>query len=186
MTSVLRRSTVIFQVLVGVALVLTGHAAKLMAQMPAPTHLEVVALRQPVIVKLFGAGAGSLDSYGTGILVSKEGHVLTVWNHLVSTGFLTAVTADGRRFPVDTIGTSAEHDAALLKLKTDPDETFPFVDLAQATGQKWVRRCMPSRTCFESLRAMNLFRLFMELLRQKFRSRPLRAAGSFQLNHRYG
>ena len=133
MTSVLRRNVAIVQVLIGVVVVLTSPTATLMAQTPSPTHLEVVALRQPVIVKLFGASAGSLDSYGTGILVSKEGHVLTVWNHLVSTGFLTAVTADGKRFPVDTIGTSAEHDAALLKLKTEPGETFPFVDLVQAT-----------------------------------------------------
>ena len=133
MTAVLRRKIAIFQILVGVIVVLASPTATLMAQTPSPTHLEVVTLWQPVIVKLFGAGEGSLDSYGTGILVSKEGHVLTVWNHLVSTGFLTAVTADGKRFPVDTIGTSAEHDAALLKLKTEPDETFPYVDLAQAT-----------------------------------------------------
>ena len=98
----------------------------------AVTHSEVVALRQPVIVKLFGAGVGNLDSYGTGVLVSKDGHVLTVWNHLVSTGFLTAVTADGQRFTVETIGTSFEHDAALLKIKAGADESFPFVDLGQA------------------------------------------------------
>ena len=98
----------------------------------AVTHSEVLALRQPFIVKLFGAGVGNLDSYGTGVLVSKDGHVLTVWNHLVSTGFLTAVTADGQRFTVETIGTSFEHDAALLKIKAGADESFPFVDLGQA------------------------------------------------------
>lgn len=107
----------------------------LLAQTPpdVPSIYEVIARQQPTIVKLFGAGAGTLDSYGTGTLVSKDGHVLTVWNHLVSTGFLTAVTADGRRFAVETVGTSSEHDAALLKLKTEPGELFPFVDLSQAT-----------------------------------------------------
>ena len=93
---------------------------------------EVIKAQQRVIVKLFGAGVGNLDSYGTGILVSPEGHVLTVWNHLVSTGFLTAVTFDGRRFAVDVTGTSKDHDAALLKLKTEPDEAFSFVDLKKA------------------------------------------------------
>lgn len=127
----LRRQWLILRVLVGVILVLTGRSAQLKAQ--TSSQQELVALRQPVIIKLFGAGAGSLDSYGTGILVSKDGHVLTVWNHLVSTGFLTAVTADGRRFPVDTIGTSSDHDAALLKLKAEPGEEFPFLDLAIAT-----------------------------------------------------
>lgn len=85
---------------------------------------------QAMIVKLFGAGVGNLDSYGTGILVSKSGHVITVANHLVSTGFLTAVTLDGRRFSAETIATSNEFDLALLKLKADPDEEFPFMDPA--------------------------------------------------------
>ncbi len=94
---------------------------------------DVLNAPQKVIVKLFGAGAGSLDSYGTGTLVSPEGHVVTVWNHLVSTGFLTAVTSDGRKFGVDVVGTSAAHDLALLKLKSDPGDTFPCIDLSKAT-----------------------------------------------------
>lgn len=94
--------------------------------------VDVIAAQQPVIVKLFGAGAGNLDSYGTGVLVSKEGHVLTVWNHLISIGYLTAVTSDGRRFSVQTVGTSGDADAALLKLQADQREVFPFVDLKSA------------------------------------------------------
>ncbi|MEY2724980.1 MAG: Periplasmic serine endoprotease DegP precursor, partial [Planctomycetota bacterium] len=84
-----------------------------------------------VVVKLFGAGVGSLDSYGTGILISAEGHVLTVANHLVSTGFLTVVTADGRRWQAETLGTSTEHDVAVLKLAVRPEERFPFLDLGR-------------------------------------------------------
>jgi serine protease Do len=85
-----------------------------------------------VVVKLFGAGVGSLDSYGTGILVSPQGHVLTIANHLVSTGFLTAVTADGRRWPVETVATSTEHDAAIVRIQARPEDVFPFLDLQQA------------------------------------------------------
>ena len=121
-----------------------------------PAQTSVLTKCQPVIVKLFGAGVGNLDSYGTGILVSKEGHVLTVWNHLVSTGFLTAVTSDGRRFAVETVGTSAEHDAALIKLKTEPGETFPFVDLNAARTSKWVLPSTLSVTCFVWPQATNL------------------------------
>ncbi len=112
--------------------VLLSVSQALVVPVSADAPSQVVESRQPVIVKLFGAGLGSLDSYGTGVLVSKEGHVLTVWNHLVSTGFLTAVTADGRRFQVETVGTSLDHDAALLKLKADANETFPWIDLNQA------------------------------------------------------
>ncbi len=83
---------------------------------------------QQVIVKLFGAGVGTLDSYGSGILVSESGHLITVWNHLVNSGYLNAVVFDGRRFTVKVIGTSQQHDLALLKLDCDENETFPFAD----------------------------------------------------------
>lgn len=93
---------------------------------------EVLKSQQQTIVKLFGAGGGGLDSYGTGTLVSADGHVVTVWNHLVSTGYLTAVTADGQKFAIDVIGTSAEYDLALLKLRSEPGDSFSYIDLSRA------------------------------------------------------
>lgn len=107
-------------------------AAQICEAQDSKTQQALIEARQKCVVKLFGAGVGSLDSYGSGVVVSAEGHVVTVWNHLVSTGFLTAVTHDGRRLSVETIGTSAEYDLAVLKLKADPGESFVFADLAQA------------------------------------------------------
>lgn len=89
---------------------------------------DVIDASADVVVKLFGAGAGNLDSYGSGTLVSAEGHVVTVWNHLINTGYLTAVTSDGRRFQLDIIGTSAAHDLAVLKLSARDDDRFPCID----------------------------------------------------------
>ncbi|MCH2200550.1 MAG: S1C family serine protease [Fuerstiella sp.] len=85
-----------------------------------------------VVVKLFGAGVGNLDSYGSGILISDSGHVVTVWNHLINTGYLTAVTSSGHRYQLDVVGTSAAHDLAVLKLITHGEERFGFVDRAAA------------------------------------------------------
>lgn len=96
-----------------------------------PSSHEVVSAQQQTVVKLFGAGVGNLDSYGSGVLISEEGHVATVWNHLVNSGFLNAVVADGRRFGVTVVGTSLDHDLAVLKLDADPDERFPYVDWKQ-------------------------------------------------------
>lgn len=118
------------RILTGVMLLLIISASR-----PCRAQSETPAERpdpQRVIVKLFGAGVGNLDSYGTGVLVSKTGHVITVANHLVSTGFLTAVTWNGRRYAAETIATSTEFDVALLKLKSDPADEFSFTDLAQA------------------------------------------------------
>ncbi len=105
----------------------TVHASQSEFQATA----DVLTSRQQTIVKLFGAGSGNLDSYGSGTLVTSEGHFITVWNHLISTGFLTAISPDGRKFSVDVIGTSAEHDLALLKLQSEPGDTFPHIDLTK-------------------------------------------------------
>lgn len=88
---------------------------------------NTVQNRQQVVVKLFGAGVGTLDSYGSGVLVSEQGHFVTVWNSLVSTGYLTAVLHDGRRYSVEVIGTSREHDLAVLKLVDDDQQSFPHI-----------------------------------------------------------
>lgn len=109
--------------IVCLAVVATGSKAA------AAEQSGVIAAKQESIVKLFGAGVGTLDSYGSGVLVSGEGHVVTVWNHLVNTGFLTAVVADGRRFNVTVVGTSLDHDLAVLKLNCDEEDEFNFVDL---------------------------------------------------------
>ena len=101
------------------------------AQADFQSTTEVLKSRQQTIVKLFGAGSGNLDSYGSGTLVSAEGHFITVWNHLISTGFLTAITADGRKFSVDVVGTSGEHDLALLKLRSEPGDSFSHIDLTK-------------------------------------------------------
>ena len=91
-------------------------------------------IHQPAsaVVKLFGAGLGNLDSYGSGTLVSPDGHVVTVWNHLVNTGYLTAVTSDGQRYQLKVVGTNAKHDLAVLQLQHKGNQLFPHIDLAEA------------------------------------------------------
>ncbi len=96
-------------------------------EVPQQTLTDVIESQEPMVVKLFGAGVGNLDSYGSGILISEQGHVLTVWNHLINTGYLTAVTNEGRRYEVKVAGTSAAHDIAVLKLQSRDDEVFPFI-----------------------------------------------------------
>ncbi|MEZ6043691.1 MAG: S1C family serine protease [Planctomycetaceae bacterium] len=97
-----------------------------------PNASVVIQDQQPLIVKLFGAGVGNLDSYGSGIIVSPEGHVVTVWNHLINVGYLNAVTSDGQRYSVSVVGTSRDFDLAVLKLNATEGRRFKFVDLNDA------------------------------------------------------
>lgn len=72
----------------------------------------------PKVVKLYGAGGlKNLVNYGTGILISADGHILTVWNHLLDTDHLTVVLDDGRRLPAQFIGGAGEAGLAVLKIE---------------------------------------------------------------------
>lgn len=78
----------------------------------------------PRLVKVFGPGGiRGLPSYGTGILISGDGLVLTVNNHLVESGDLVVHLHDGTRLGARVIAREPELDAALLKLG-DPKQKF--------------------------------------------------------------
>jgi len=82
----------------------------------------------PKIVKLYGAGGlKNLVNYGTGILVSADGHILTVWNHLLDTDRLLAVLDNGRRLPAQFVGGAGEAGLALLKVDI---KNAPHFDLS--------------------------------------------------------
>lgn len=84
------------------------------------------------VVKLFGAGGfQGLAAYGTGVLVSPDGYILTVASHLLDTQDLRVHLYDGRRFEkVKVVVVEPVLDAALLKI--DKVEDLPYFDVAQA------------------------------------------------------
>src|SRR5438105_1462984 len=68
-------------------------------------------------VKLFGSGGiKGLASYGTGILVSDDGYILTANSHMLDTQDLRVHLWDGSRFHGEVIATEAALDLALVKI----------------------------------------------------------------------
>lgn len=92
----------------------------------ADPFADVVKASNRKLVKLFGAGGFSrLNNYGTGILVSKDGHILTVASQLLDTSDLVVHLYDGQRLRAQVLATEPELDAALVKIRLDgkkPDE----------------------------------------------------------------
>lgn len=81
----------------------------------------------PRIVKIFGAGGiANLHAYGTGFIVSPEGHIATVWSHVLDTSAVTVVLDDGRRFYAEVLGAEPALDVAVLKIEA---ENLPYFDL---------------------------------------------------------
>lgn len=92
---------------------------------------EAIATISPKVVKIFGAGGRkNLYAYGSGFLVSAEGHIVTVWSHILDGDTVTVVLHDGRRYEGRVIGAEPTLDLAVLKIEA---EGMPFFDLSIPT-----------------------------------------------------
>src|SRR5262245_32015609 len=78
---------------------------------------KVSAVVNKKMVKLFGAGGfKGLPSYGTGILVSANGHILTCNNHILATTDLRCHLYDGRFYHCKILFKEPELHLALVKI----------------------------------------------------------------------
>ncbi len=110
-------------------LTLTGVAA---AQAPFAKVSDEVNKK---LVKLYGAGGfRSLTSYGTGVIVSADGYILTVDSTMLDTENLRVHLHDGRSFHnAKVIVREPILDAALIKI--DKVDDLDFFDLDKAAKQ---------------------------------------------------
>ena len=76
-----------------------------------------------------------LPSYGTGFLVSANGHILTVNNHILTTSDLRVHLHDGRAFHARVLYKEPELDVALLKIEEVVD-FLPYFDVEKAAAAK--------------------------------------------------
>jgi serine protease Do len=89
------------------------------------------------LVKLYGSGGfrGNV-AWGTGIIVSPQGHILTTSGTLLDTPELKISLPDGRRFMGKVLFIEPELDAALLIIKQDPKNEvkldLPYFDIPAA------------------------------------------------------
>ncbi len=96
----------------------------------APFH-EVSRQINQKLVKVYGSGGfRGLVDYGTGIVISADGFVLTAANHLLDTPDLRVHMYDGRRCQAKVVVIEPELDAALIKIEKVED--LPHFDFAAA------------------------------------------------------
>jgi len=100
------------------------------ASLPCPAKSLRTVLResQQKVVKIYGAGGlRQMEAYQTGVLISPEGHVLTVLSYVLDTDDLAVVLDDGQEFEAEFLASDPVLELALLKL---PVETLlPHFDL---------------------------------------------------------
>jgi serine protease Do len=118
--------------LVFAAVLFVSHADVAWSSNESQTLQTVARSVQLKVVKLYGAGGfQGLESYQSGMLVSNEGHVLTVWSYVLDADDIVVVLDDGRRFTAKHVAADPLSEIALLKF--DPgDEKIPHFDLSAA------------------------------------------------------
>jgi serine protease Do len=83
------------------------------------------------MVKLFGIGGfRGITPYGTGVVVSSDGYVLTASSPMLDTPELLVHLWDGRRLRAKVVVTEPELDASLIKIEKVDD--LPHFDVGQA------------------------------------------------------
>lgn len=127
--AMLHRTTMTHCLLRGLVTIvcLAWATAGALAAVPVAEAVESVQQR---VVKIYGAGGiANLHSYGTGFLVSAEGHIVTVWSHVLDGDVVTVVLNDGRRFYGKVLNAEPKLDLAVVKIDATD---LPFFDLQQA------------------------------------------------------
>lgn len=113
---------ILFRLLVAICVAGLGNVSC------AQSSLGTIGTVSPKIVKIFGAGGGkALSAYGSGFLVSPNGHIVTVWSHVLDSDRVTVVLHDGRKFVGRVLAAEPALDMAVLKIDA---EGLPYFDLA--------------------------------------------------------
>ena len=99
---------------------------------------KAVDYAQPRTVKIFGASVGRVEGYGTGIIVSDDGMIIT-GNGVFLNGFNTRVTlSDGRTYRTRVIRKDSNLQLALLKIDAETPDYFKLEEKPVAQKGDWV------------------------------------------------
>jgi S1-C subfamily serine protease len=100
----------------------------------------------PKLVKIYGAGGvRGLEPYQSGLLISAEGHILTVWSYVLDTEFISVTLNDGRRYTAEVLGADPRIEIAILKVDAKNTEYF---NLAEAVDLKLGKRVLAFSNLF--------------------------------------
>ena len=99
---------------------------------------KMIGTAQPKMVKVFGAGAGRVDGFSTGIIVSKDGKVLTAQGVILDGKRVRVVMADGTSHIATVLKRDRVRQVALLKIQASTPDYFELTN--EPVGEKgdWI------------------------------------------------
>jgi serine protease Do len=99
---------------------------------------QAINAAQPKMVKVYGAGAGRVEGFATGVLVSNDGMVLTSQGVILDGKQVKVVLSDGSTHSAAILKRDRETQLALLKIEAETPDFFSLSK--QPVGEKgdWV------------------------------------------------
>ena len=99
---------------------------------------KMIASAQPKMVKVFGAGAGRVDGFSTGFIVSDDGKILTAQGVILDGRRIRIVMADGTSHEATILRRDRVRQVALLQIQTKTPDHFELSN--EPVGEKgdWI------------------------------------------------
>ncbi len=119
------------------------HAFEKASQTIAPSVVSIVNSRQmevdlPEFLRPFSDGEREVMGMGSGLIIDREGHILTN-NHVVDGATTLRVRLhDDRELEADVVGTDPKTDLAVIKVDAKGLQPAKFADSDQARVGQWV------------------------------------------------
>jgi len=99
---------------------------------------QMIGSAQPKMVKVFGAGAGKVDSFATGFIVSDDGKILTAQGVLLDGKRVRVVMADGTNHDATILRRDRVRQVALLKIQKETPDFFKLSEKSIGEKGDWV------------------------------------------------
>lgn len=99
---------------------------------------STVTQSQPKMCKVFGAAAGNVEGFATGILVSNEGHLLTTQGVFLDGRQIKVILADGSEHSATVLRRDRTTQLALLKIQADTPNFFELATTDVGQQGDWV------------------------------------------------
>ncbi len=100
-----------------------------------PSFADVARNVNPKMVKVFGAGGfRGLTAYCTGVLISPDGYILTVYSPALDSRGLRVHLYDGTRHDAEVVAAEPQLDVALIRVKNAEKAgltDLPYFDLSK-------------------------------------------------------
>lgn len=95
-------------------------------------------LVQPKMVKVYGASAGRVEGYATGVFVDGTGQVLTTQGVFLDGNQIRVVAPDGTSHSASILKRDREHQLALLQINYETDRFFKIEKKEAGKKGDWV------------------------------------------------